>query len=373
MLEACLHTGSRARDGWSRWCLHRAPSGRSARVELSRTRTLLPLLARSMTRNRLEARKEVLSYVRAAVLREELRADRLRGIVTDVVSALEGRGVRPVVVRGVALAATVYETWTHRHCHDIDLLLAPERLGSGAIALTRFGCVPIRSRGASVDTVLMQHPSGLQIALHARLFAVDYYNLPVDRFADSGERISISGVPISILSPGATLVHVLGHATYSSSRSNLRWVADAWHLLAAHPELDWGEVVDRLQSHRLTLPVAVLLRYLHAFGMRIPSDMVAVVERRAAARMPVAEDVSIGAALAARGGDLRSLWRSSGNWRGRARIARWMIAPTSGYLRSTFAPRSSWHYPFVYSYRLFRFVSGRLARRRRVVSSIGVG
>lgn len=332
-------------------------------MELSHTRTLVPLLARSVTQNRLTARKEVLSYVRAAVLREELRADRLREIAAYVVATLEGEGIKPTVVRGVALAATVYEAWSHRHCHDIDLVLAPERLGSGVIALTRVGCAPIKGPGTPAGTVVMQHPSGLQIALHTRLFAVDYYNLPADRFADTGGTISVDGVAMSILSPEATLVHVLGHATYSRSRSNLRWVADTWHLLARHLDLDWGEVIDRVEDHRLTLPIAVLLRYLHAFGMRIPADMVALVERRAAATMPVAEDVSIGAALAARGGDLRSLWRSSGTWRGRARIARWMIAPTSGYLRSTFATPSGWHYPLAYSYRLLRFVSGRLAQR----------
>ncbi len=157
-------------------------------------------------------------------------------------------------------------------------------------------------------------------------------------------------------------MHVLGHATCSPSRRNLRWVADAWHLLAAAPGLDWSDVTARVDAHRLALPVSVLLHYLADFGAPVSSDVLAAFDERAARADHVAQDVAIGGAHTAPR-DLAALWRATGSWRGRARVARWIVAPSRGYLRSAFPRPSGWLLPLCYLYRPARFVVGSVTRR----------
>lgn len=360
LLAACLRTGAAARDGWTRWQAGRGPA--AACADLAEARTLLPLLARSVTRNDLPLEPDVLSYVRAAALREELRAVRYRQIAAEALSALDRAGVGALVVRGAALAATVYEAWELRHCHDLDLLVPARRLPDAVNALAGVACAPVDQwRGARADAVL-RHASGLEIALHTRPFGVGYYDVPLERFGDDPQPAEIDGVPARTPAPEATLVHVLGHATYSPSRRNLRWVADSWHLVARH-DLDWDDVVARIETYRLALPVAVLAAYLADLGVAVPPEAVARLRARAAVAPLAAREVALGGAHAGPRGDLRSLWRSTASWRGRATVARWVVAPSPAYLRSAFAPPAAWLLPVCYLYRPARYVAGTLRRR----------
>jgi hypothetical protein len=364
LLGACLHSGERARHAWARWRAGRDGPDERLCNDLAATRTLLPLLGRSVSRNGLDAGAGVLAYLRATTLREELRTARYRQIAAAAVAALARDGVPAVVVRGAALAATVYDAWCLRHCHDLDLLVPPDDVARAVGALAGADCTPA---GSSLDArhggAVAEHTSGLHIALHTRPFAVPYYDAPLDPFAGHVRQVTIDGVSARTTVPEATLVHVLGHASYSTSRRNLRWVADAWHLLARHPELDWAQVAARVETHRLTLPVSVLLGYLADLGLPVPPDALAHLRDRGADAGRAAEDVALGGALAATEGDVRRLWRSTPSWRGRMRVARWAVAPSAAYLRSAYAVRRPWHYPLCYVYRPARFAAGRLARR----------
>ncbi len=362
LLAACLHTGSSAGDGWRRWRARRGSTDAGVCADLAGTRTLLPLLARSVTRNDLDLGGDVLSYVRAAALREELRAARYRQIAAGVLAALARDGVEALVVRGAALAATVYDAWELRHCHDVDLLVPARQLTRAVRALARAECVPIgRFRGPRIGAVL-RHGSGLEIALHVRPFGVGYYDATVEEFCRDACRIAIDEASARAPAPEATLVHVLGHASYSPSRRNLRWVADAWHLVARH-DLDWDDVVGRIDAYRLALPIATLAAYLADLGARIPPPALAALQARAAAAHRAAYEVALGGAHAGPRGDLASLWRSAASWRGRARVARWVVAPSSTYLRSAFPVQTAWLLPVCYLYRPVRFVAGTFRRR----------
>lgn len=361
LLTACLQAGARAREGWDRWYGARVASEEGVCGCLAATRTLLPLLAGSVARSGIPVSHEVMAYLRAAALREDLRAARYRQIASEALAALDRDGAVALVVRGAVLAATVYPQWSLRHCHDLDLLVGTDRLADAVHLLKRAGWLPLAPAHPSAGARL-QHSSGLQAALHTRPFALAYYDAPLERFARGGRVFAIDGVPARAPSPEATLVHLLGHATYSPSRRNLRWVADAWHLTGGHPDLDWKEIVDRLEAYRLTLPVWVLLRFLAGMGAAVPPSVLACLEQRAAAAGWTAEDVALGGGYQGIGYDLRGLWRSPPSWRGRLRVARWVLAPSPGYLRSRFAVTSPWLVPLYYFYRPAHYVAARLVR-----------
>ena len=372
LLSACLKSGEQARSAWEVWRSRRRSSADQLRTELAARRNLVPLLERSAARNGLRSEGELVDYIRAAVLREELRAERFHRIAASVLTAVQDAGVTPHVSRGVALAATVYDAAAHRHCHDLDILIAAEQLARAAAALKSAGLRQIdvreasRLRGAAntaADAVL-RHESGLHVMLHTRPFGPPFYDVPLARFVERGERARIHEATVDIPSPAALLVHVLGHATYSSTGRNLRWITDASHLLHRRPDIDWDEFATRLDASRLTLPVSVLLRYLVEFGMAVPPDVLKNATRRAGMASAVARDVALGGALAACGGDLPLLWRSARSLSGRARLVKWMVAPTPAYVRATFPQRPAPPLMLCYLYRPMRFMSGRLERRR---------
>jgi len=370
LLRACLHTGDSARSGWRRWLDGRNPDGTALCETLATWRTLLPLLARSARMNDLEIGRDVMSYLRATTAREELRAERYRPIAAMALAAIEETGARPLVLRGPALAATEYESWALRHCHDLDLLVAPDSCETANHALTHAGFVRLAGAVTARGDAHFEHTSGLQIAVHTHPFAIRYYDAPAGAFERNLRSITLGNRSVASPSLEATFVHGLGHATYSASRRNLRWVSDAWQIVSRHPELDWRDVLERIVTHRLELPVSTLVAYLARFGMPIPEAVVAELRGRALRGDRVAVDVALGGLAAGTAGDVLGIWRSARTWRGRMEIARWALAPTATYVRMTCNQPSSWLLPLCYAVRPGRFLAGRLVRRRAAPAGV---
>jgi hypothetical protein len=363
LLAACLHRDERARAGWARWLAVRNGSDEDLCRQLAGTRTLLPLLAAAGPRHRLPLGRGVLDYLRATVLREHLRSVRFRQIAAEALSALARRDVTVFVLRGAALAATVYDDWSHRHCHDLDLLIAPEELDDGARALTAAGFDSIGRPSDPRFGRAVEHASGLQVHLHTRPFAIPHYAGPPERFTAGATSITVEDVTARAPSREATLVYVLGHASYSPSRRNLRWVADAWQLLAAESGIDWDGVIETIVAHRLALPLSVLLEYIADFGMPVPPEAVLTVQRYARSASRVDRDVALGSLRSGPRGDLGSVWRSTRSWRERGALIRWILAPSPGYMRSAFPTLGGWLLPLCYPYRAARFVGTGIVSR----------
>lgn len=359
LLEACLHVGAPAEESWRRWWTAREAAGVADRRGLAAARTLMPLLARSLASNRLAMPADVRAAVHAAALREERRAERLRRIAAEALAVLEPIAA-PAVVRGVALAATAYPSWALRHCHDLDLLLERERLEAAATALIRAGLARPDPARPGHGERLLRHASGLRLALHTRAFASPHHPVSARALVGSGWPLAIDGQTTRMPAPAATLVHVLGHATYSQSRRTLRWVTDAWYLIDRWPDLDWSDVAQRLDAYRLALPASRLLAYVAGLGAAVPPAALAAVQRRAAAADRTEEDIAIGAALASAGGDVQQVWRAA-SWPARRRLARWALAPSAAYLRGELGPAGRWGLPIAYAYRPLRFARRRLA------------
>jgi hypothetical protein len=99
----------------------------------------------------------------------------------------------------------------------------------------------------------------------------------------------------------------------------------------------------------------------------------AAAQLRAAAAARVEADVALGGARRGPRGDLGSIWRSARSWRGRLRLARWVVAPSAGYMKSAFPLATSWQVPLCYVYRPLRFVSDQLVRRPAPTSDGALG
>ena len=365
LLRACLLDGEDARDAWRAW-QKLAGDAKAAMVEDRwSVKRLLPALYVALRRSDAEVDATLMSYLRLAYVREQMRATTYKRIRADIVTLLRQSNVPAVLLRGGALSATVYADPAVRHCHDLAFLVKPDDLARASDALRGAGLTSIAfaPEEASPYAALI-HETSLPIELHGRLFVVPTYDLPWDEVWPRSEVVSLGPVDGRVLSPSDALLHVCCHAFYSSSRESLRWVGDAWHIVK-RGRVDWERLGASAERGRLALPTLVTLRYLAgALGANVPR---AVLERLVAAaeRAPVEErDVAL---RAARTGSCESvtglLGRVHGGWRVRALTVSWLLFPSQAYVRDATATRGGAGAALHYLRRPVNYLRGRLSRR----------
>ena len=147
-----------------------------------------------------------------------------------------------VVLRGLALAHTVYADPALRHCHDLDLLVP------GAPGVS-------------------EHPSGLPISRHASLFSFRHVGLEDVETAPT----VVGGVPARVLAPADALVHCCVHAATNGVVHGPLWCVDAG-LLAR--DVDFDQVAERAGVWRVARQLRAPLSWLRdALGVPVPAAL----------------------------------------------------------------------------------------------------
>lgn len=362
LLVACLHGGDAASRAWTEFVDAVGDPKRFFESDQSGLKALLPYVETRLARNQIDAGKPFHTYARVALVREELRDRIYHEILETVLRDLESEGLQPILLKGGALAATVYPDLSVRHNHAIDLLVHEPAMRSAQDVLRRTQFNPTRVQPGGRHHRDYRHKSGLALALHTRVFYLPHFNIGADELQAHARVVPIpQAVPrIRVLCPEHTLVHVCGHATYARSRTNLRWVCDAFHLLERHPDLDWEEVVETAVQARLTLPLFVMLRWLmQALSAPVPQESVQRLRELSFEADSVASEAIFAATLHACTAPSRAFQYFRGQRRAAWGFIRFMIAPSPLYVRWRFNVGSNWTLPFYYGLRALRF-AGRI-------------
>ena len=367
LLRACLYSGEPGRQAWEVYQNLVTDPKEALRNPQLGGKTLAPLLLTTLQRNGVVADRSILPYLRTAYLREELRSNTYRSILRDVLTALSSQRVSSIVLKGAALAETVYAEPALRHCDDISIFLREKDLLPAAALLSSCGFTPLRKKlWPGVRPFTLIHESGLPLHLHRSLFCVARYNVPpADLWARSQAQV-IAGIPTRILSPADNLLHVCIQAFSYTRRESPRWVADAWHVIVGHHDLDWDVMVDCAITNHLALPLYVTLRYL-AEDLHAPilSTVLDRLGLAASQTDPMRGEGALATALTGERVALNRLARMRGGWRARALVAKWILFPSRDYLRSAYHVSHSWLLPFYYLYRPLRYVARRIWWRCR--------
>lgn len=358
LLTALLHRGERARRAW-RTFRSRVPDVPSVfRTDTGDRRRLAPLLLVAVRENAIEAEPALLTALRTAYLREELRVRAYRDIVRPALVALRDGGLPFLVLKGAALSETVYAHPVLRHAHDCELLVADADVGKASGILTRAGLAWTR-RLRDDQGEELRHASGLPFLLLRNPYRLSYYSADFETIHARGETARVAGVDVRVPSGADHLVHALGHASYSSARSSLVWAVDAWMLIAARA-VDWDAFVAGVKQSRVELPTCTLLSYLSAgLQAEVPPSVLADVGRLAARADAARRDVALFGARAGTGGPLSR--GSRGEWRQRLDVLRWRLFPSTEYLRWAHPSARPGLLPLLYVMRPGRYVLGRCA------------
>jgi hypothetical protein len=224
----------------------------------SRASRLTPLVYGGLEhalRNGTKVPAEILQRFRCDTMAAGIRLARLEQACAEVVDHAIRVGIPGLVLKGLALAATVYPAGIPRPMDDIDLLVREtdrERLAG-----------ILHARGFRNDLRGEEdffHPSlAFSVDVHTAL--VNITRIPARRavwpvaFEDLWHRsqiIMLCGVPVRTLGPRDTIMYLAVHAVHHHGLSGAQWMVDLLACLRAWP-LALSDVLDSPPALRRSL------------------------------------------------------------------------------------------------------------------------
>lgn len=236
---------------------------------------LFPQLAERLTRLAVdEPRLGMLQGVRRQATIQTLlhlrQLDAALGLV-------EAQGIEAALLKGPALALTVYPDVGLRPFGDGDLLVDPRRHAEAVAVLEaagwRRGAEDFRGNHA---VGLVGGPIDLDLhrTLNRELVVVGEPDAAWNRlWRIPAARPLPSGRTVTTLAPAEALLHTIVHGTQWGGPVNLRWAADAVRLIAA-ADLDWDRVVHLSRTFGSAAVVHDGLRFVQeTAGTTVPAPV----------------------------------------------------------------------------------------------------
>lgn len=255
---------------WNEWQSDAAAPEASLRYPAHRLRRLIPMVDASLRAGGVRLENPLKSYLRMGAAHEKMRWAAVERSANAALTALLRGRIEFLVLRGMALASSVYPYPFLRHCHDLDLLVRPGQADAAARCLGEAGFVShVPPPGSDGDSRWMAHPSGFPIGIHVRLFRLAPWNSQDSSLPDSCVQ-TLAGHTVHTLEPAQMLAAVCVHAATVGSVHSPCWIGDAWYLLAAHPAMDW----DRVLAAGPALPMWLTLEWLQrALAAPVPTEV----------------------------------------------------------------------------------------------------
>jgi Uncharacterised nucleotidyltransferase len=323
LLRACLWSGADARAAWLRW-QRAVGDARPALIAAdSGSRALLALLHDAVRRNDLAIDPALRGALAVAAFAEERRAGTYQRICARAFSALSAASIPFLVLKGAALADTVYPDPSLRHSHDIDVLIHAHDRDRAAAAVRHAGFIATPSHPGPARLV---DASGLPLELHVGLFRLARYSAPLAEIWQRSTRSRIAGEDVRTLGAADHLVHILGQASCCGSRDTLKWVCDAWYLISRSADLAWEVFLRAAGESRAALPLAAITEFLAArLRAPVPGSVLDGLSTAARSADRAAQEASFDGIRAGRRGRLRSMLRHARTGRERAALLRWRL------------------------------------------------
>ena len=183
-------------------------------------------------------------------LDREFHMRRLRERVEQVLIALNGAEIDVLLLKGGALAATVYGSFDARLMRDIDLLVRPEEAGRVRTLMRSLGWAddPELPGDASYNSHHHLPPlrdpkaSGLRLEIHRSVLPAGHpFRFTEDEIWQSARRIHVGAGHALVMHPAHHAVHIAIHFAWSHMMKSGAWNAfrDLDALRTAHV-LDWS-------------------------------------------------------------------------------------------------------------------------------------
>lgn len=370
LLRCALQRGAAVAANWRTWL--DGVDGPSVLLEKNcadNIRGLNGLLLESLERNAIDPGPKVRTTMRTLQLRESMRSRIYWEIGVEALEVLDRAQVPFVLLKGAALAATVYPRVELRHAHDLDLLVGDADLAHAASALR---ALPVaRQRTIGDGHVQLLHETGLPICLHVNPLSVAHVPGLAGAFWPRAMPRTVAGRSLRVLAPEDNVLHVAVQAFLNRERRNLRWVSDLWFLLEREPGIDWQRLLDTARDLHLAPMLQVMLDYVHgALGAPVPSSVLEGL-RQCADRDVYGRDLAMASLWSESRRNPAALLDMLGGRALRRDVARWILAPCRRYAQLRRGKSSRAATAVEYVLRPLRFASRRVGRLAARVSRGG--
>jgi hypothetical protein len=290
-----------------------------------------------------------------------------------VLRRLAAEGVAVLLLKGAALAETVYHDIAARPMGDLDLLVHREDVMAAQGALSELGYAPRRTEafaGVTLDfenevQLLKQGPVDTLVEIHWSLLNSPHYQnrLPMAWFWETALPVQVEGSAALVLGPEALLLHLCAHLALHHGSSGARWLHDVAEVVQRFQDrLDWEQLLGRAQAWDLVLPVQqVLGRVARDWQAPIPDD---ILQRLSALRPSLAEARVVARLTAPQRPVAQRFWSDLASmpaWGDRLRYAWGNLFPSAAYMRQRFGISPPLLLPFAYPYRWLLGIKGALS------------
>lgn len=287
-----------------------------------------------------------------------------------------------VVLKGAALAPTIYPAIALRPLSDIDLLVPEQDLAAATAALQALGYAEMPELAPGINQLVEYHsrlqggPRGsVTVELHWRLVAgaADWRSPSHDWFWQQIEPWQVDTMPRAWqLTPAAHLLYLAAHLVlqHGAGQARLIWLYDLHLLVTQHgAHINWPATIAQARHFRWTDALHTALRAARDyFDTPLPEDLLPALQvsidraptefaRRKAGAAPTA---TIGEWL-----KLQSL-----EPRARLQFITSLLCPSPEYIRWRYQPRPA-IWPLCYPYHWLRIaragleIAGHLLRQPR--------
>lgn len=293
----------------------------------------------------------------------------------------------PVILKGGALATTVYDDIAHRPMSDLDLLVQREDLSTWRDRLLELGYELVSPEMADGLGETIHYQIALRggehrevvIELHWSLVAGDGdWRAPdVDWFWQQTRPwpgLEDLSCPAALqLTPLASILYLSAHAMlqHGDARSRLIWLLDIHRVIERTGEdLDWDAVVEHACECRWDAAVArALERSVEYFGTPVPQSAIAALSNASATSpaQPTRAHVLDKANVEASRAELVLRELGCLNASSKRRLVRAILLPTPQYVKWRY-PRAGSLWPLAYIYRWGVVAYEGLAHAGRVLT-----
>lgn len=279
-----------------------------------------------------------------------------------VLSKLEESGIATILLKGAALAVTVYSDLALRPMADIDLLIPLSNLRKAVDTVEAMAYEPenppMRRGLEQLFFYEINFRGGERCLVHLELHwdlvggAGSRYRPNMNWFWEQTRRIRLGSASALILSPTAHFLHAAVHVSLKHGGDDMRllWLFDLHLMITSCQDLDWSQLISKsIEFHWAPAIRSVLSELYQMFATPIPAW---VLETLASEEDAVTESLVQRLASPDR-------TRTSGAWNHLAFLTwparlQWLAAvifPDPAYMRWRYRPKPSWLWPVCYAVR----------------------
>ncbi len=186
----------------------------------------------------------------------------------EILSAFKKHNTEAMLLKGLALAESIYPHLGRRPMADIDLLIKPRSLILASKVLVELGYkLNLGNSGYSYTK------NGVMLScvdLHT-----DIACFPAEEVWAKARRVELNGFSALTLSLEDTLIFLCYHMAVCHAYPYRRWLEDI-HLFVTHykKEIIWQELIKRIKAYRLDMPCYwCLLKTKEIFKTPIPDNL----------------------------------------------------------------------------------------------------